>query len=320
MSTAAKTSLMPAPPRRLPVSSRRAFASAFDLAARRDRVQSLLVPFLLRAPWALTLALLPPAETSDDPALIFAVASVALLGDFLTMLILGSMLRLRARSVFNTPRGVPPAPAADCYAKGVGRVPKLFLTEVFRNVLLTIAASFSILPAASVRFHLETFFQDLSTNFLLLVVAVCLLVPTLFIGFRLAVATEAVVLDERTMVGAIQRSFRMMEGRFERWLELLATSAALVIWLALLATLFSFVFHPSDSIVVALFWGMVIVVTPVIQYAWTFFYLRLVEVDEPLHEPPPMYAAGPPAAEGNGSARASDSSQVASEHTVGGSE
>jgi hypothetical protein len=300
---------MPAPSRRLPVSSRRAFASAFDLAVRRDPLQSLALPFLLRAPWALTLALLPPAETSDDPALIFGIASVALLGDFLTMLVLGSMLRLRARSVFNTPRGVRPAPAADCYAKGVARVPKLFLTEVFRNVLLGIAASFSILPAASVRFHLETFFQDLSTNFLLLVVAVCLLIPTLFIGFRLAVATEAVVLDERTMVGAIQRSFRMMEGRFERWLELLATSAALVIWLALLATVASLLFHPSDSIVVALFWGMVIVVTPVIQYAWTFFYLRLVEVEEPIHEPPPMYAAAPPGSKGNGSARPPDSPQ-----------
>src|SRR4029077_4552014 len=135
---------MPVPSRRLPVSSRRAFASAFDLAVRRDPVQSLVVPFLLRAPWALTLALLPPPEVSDDPALVFAVASVAVLGDFLTLLILASLLRLRARSRFNTRRSVRPAPAADCYAKGIARVPRLFLTEVFRNVLLAIAASFSI--------------------------------------------------------------------------------------------------------------------------------------------------------------------------------
>jgi len=297
VSTAAKTSPMTVVPRRPPVSSRHAFASAFDLAVRRDPLQSLLVPFLLRAPWALTLALLPPAETSDDPAKVYGVASVALLGDFLTFIVLAAMLRFRARSVFNTPPGIRPAPAADCYAKGVGRVPRLFLTEVFRNVLLGIAASFSILPAARVRglFEPETFFRDLSANFLLLVVAGCLLIPTLFLGFRLAVATEAVVLDERTMVGAIQRSFRMMEGRFERWLELLASSAALVISLALLATMISLVFHPSDSLVVAIFWGMVIVVTPVIQYAWTFFYLRLVEIDQPLIEPPPLYAAGPPA-------------------------
>ena len=51
-----------------------------------------------------------------------------------------------------------------------------------------------------------------------------------------------------------------------------------------------------DSVVVAVFWGMVIVVTPVIQYAWTFFYLRLVEVEYPLNEAPPMYAELPPAA------------------------
>ena len=278
--------------RRPPVSSRHAFGSAFDLAVRRDPLQSLVVPFLLRAPWALTLALLPAPEGSDDPTLLLGLASVALLGDFLTVIVIAAMLRLRARSVYGTPPGVKPAPAADCYAKGIARVPRLFLTEVFRNVLLGIAASFSILPAASVRLHLETFFQDLSTNFLLLVVAVCLVIPTLFLGFRLAVATEAVVLDERTMVGAIQRSFQIMEGRFERWFELLATSAALVIGLALVTTVLSLSFHLSDPLVLAIFWGMVIVVTPVIQYAWTFFYLRLAEVEEPLREPPPMYAAG----------------------------
>ena len=39
--------------------------------------------------------------------------------------------------------------------------------------------------------------------------------------------------------------------------------------------------------------------TPIIQYAWTFFYLRLVEVETPLpfDEPGPLYAAAtPPAA------------------------
>jgi hypothetical protein len=309
---------MPLSSRRPPVSSRHAFSSAFDLAVRRDPVQSLLLPFLLRAPWALTLALLPPAEASDDPAVVLGMASVALLGDFLTLIVLAAMLRFRARSVFNTPPGVRPAPAANCYAHGIARVPRLFLTEVFRNVLLGMAASFSILPAASVRFHLETFFQDLSANFLLLVVAGCLLIPTLFLGFRLAVATEAVVLDERTMVGAIQRSFRMMEGRFERWLEVLATSAALVISLALVATLISLVFHLSDSVVLAIFWGMVIVVTPVIQYAWTFFYLRLVEVDEPLNEPPPMYAHGPAAAPPAAAAAGESTPQEVAEQVVPG--
>ena len=48
------------PHRRPPISARHAFALAFDLAVRRDPVQSLLVPFLLRAPWILALAVLPP--------------------------------------------------------------------------------------------------------------------------------------------------------------------------------------------------------------------------------------------------------------------
>jgi hypothetical protein len=277
-------------PRRPPVSSRFAFQQSFGLALR-DPLHSLLIPFALRSPWAVTLALLPPVEGSRDPAMLLGVASVALLGDFLTMLVVSSMLRIRARSVFNAPPGARPAPATECYAKGVARVPRLFLTEVLRNALLGVAASFSIMPALGVRLRVETFFHDLSTNFLLLVVAACLLVPTLFLGFRLAVATEAVVLNERTMVGAIQRSFRVMEGRFERWFEVLTTSATLVIAVALLSTLVTMPFPLPDTFVVGLFWILVIVVTPVIQYAWTFFYLRLIEIDEPpFEEAPPMYA------------------------------
>ena len=46
----------------------------------------------------------------------------------------------------------------------------------------------------------------------------------------------------------------------------------------------------SDSTQVALFWLMVIAATPVVQYAWTFFYLRLVEIDEPFLEVGPLYA------------------------------
>lgn len=280
------------PKRGPPISSRHAFALAFDLAARRDPVHSLLVPFVLRAPWALTLALLPPLESSPDAAMVLAVASVALVGDFATLLVTSAMLRLRARSTYNMPPIVRPAPASECYAKGLARIPALLMTEVFRNVLLGVAASFSILPAAAVRLHLGTFFEDLSTNFLLLVVAASLLVPTLFLGFRLAVATESVVLDAHGMAPALQRSFRMMQGHFERWLEILATSAALVIGLALVATLASTAFPAlSDAGAIALFWAMVIAVTPVIQYAWTFFYLRLVEIDEPIHEVGPTYAA-----------------------------
>jgi len=282
---------MPDLKRRPPISARHAFALAFDLAARRDPVHSLLVPFVLRAPWALTLALLPPLESSPDQARVLAVASVALVGDFATLLVISAMLRLRARSVFNTAPGTHPAPATECYAKGMARVPSLLVTEVFRNVLLGVAASFSILPAAALRLRLDTFFGDLSTNFLLLVVAVCLLFPTLFLGFRLAVATESVVLDDHGMTPALQRSFTLMQGHFERWLEVLAASAALVLGLALVATLASAVFPAlPDAVVIALFWVFVIAVTPVIQYAWTFFYLRLVEIEEPIREVGPTYA------------------------------
>jgi hypothetical protein len=39
-------------------------------------------------------------------------------------------------------------------------------------------------------------------------------------------------------------------------------------------------------------WLLIIAITPVIQYAWTFFYLRLIEIEQPLQEVGPMYAAG----------------------------
>jgi hypothetical protein len=35
---------------------------------------------------------------------------------------------------------------------------------------------------------------------------------------------------------------------------------------------------------------LVIAATPIIQYAWTFFYLRLVEIDQPMIEVGPLYA------------------------------
>ncbi len=288
---------MPDSKRRPPISTRHAFALAFDLAVRRDPVQSLVIPFLLRAPWALTLALLPSPRTSADPSRVLLAASVALVGDFITMLVISAMLRLRARSVFNTPGGVHPAPAAECYARGLRRIPPLLLTEVVRNTMLWLAASCSILPAAAVRLDVETFFEDLSTNVLLLVVAISLSIPTLFLGFRLGVATESVVLDEHHMASAFQRSFRMMRGRFERWFELISSSAALVLGMALLTTLVGTIVPAmSDVGQIAMLWILLIAVTPVFQYAWTFFYLRLVEIDEPLQEVWPAYASAGEAA------------------------
>ena len=277
--------------RRRPISTRHAFALAFDLAVRRDALQSLVVPILIRAPWTLTLALLPSLDTARDQPVAFLIASIALLGDFVTLVVVGAMLRFRARSVFNTPSSIPPAPAVDCYARGFARIPWLIVTEVVRNGLLAIAASCSILPAAFMRFDPATFFEDFSNNFLLLVVAGSLLIPTLFLGFRLAVATESVVLDERDMTSAFQRSFRMMQGRFERWFELISASAALVLGLAMISTLVGTSIPALGSTgQIVVFWLFVIAATPVIQYAWTFFYLRLVEIDEPLMEVGPFYA------------------------------
>ncbi len=278
-------------PHRLPISTRRAFALAFDLAARRDPFHSLILPVLMRAPWAIALALLPPLDSVDDLSPVIAIASLALVADFVTLLVIGAMLRFRARSVFNLPAGLKPAPAGECYARGLRRIPWLFATEVVRNGVLGLAAYCSFLPAAYLRLSPQTFFQDLSHNFLQLAVAASLLVPTLFVGFRLGVATESVVLDEHDLAGAFQSSFRLMRGRFERWFELVAASGALVLALAMsIASLGVLAPSISDATQVALFWLLVIAATPIIQYAWTFFYLRLVETDPPAIEVGPLYA------------------------------
>jgi hypothetical protein len=284
---------MPDRHHRLPISTRHAFALAFDLAARRDPVHSLIVPMLLRAPWAIALALLPPLDSVDDLSPLVAIASLAILGDFITLLVIGAMMRFRARSVFNLPPRVLPAPIAECYTRGFRRIPWLFATETVRNMVLGIAAYCTFLPTAYLRLSPANFFQDLSHNFLQLAVALSLLVPTLFLGFRLGVATESVVLDERDLAGAFQQSFRMMRGRFERWFELVAASGALVLALAMTVALLG-VLVPAigDARQVAIFWVLVLAATPIIQYAWTFFYLRLVEVEEPLIEVGPLYAAG----------------------------
>src|SRR5262245_43145601 len=153
--------------RRLPISTRHAFALAFDLAVRRDPFQSLLVPLIPRAPWVLAVALLPPVEEGVSASVLERM-SLLLLGDFLTSLVVNAMLRLRARSVYNTPPGTPPAPARECYSRGVRRVPWLFVTEVVRKGALAFAASFIVLPSGFGGFHRETAFQDLTRNMALL--------------------------------------------------------------------------------------------------------------------------------------------------------
>ena len=114
--------------------------------------------------------------------------------------------------------------------------------------------------------------------------------------------SAVLVLDEHDMAGAFVRSFRLMHGRSERWFELVAGSAALIITVAMVYAFTTLMFPPLGSAAGAsVFWLLIIAVTPIIQYAWSFFYLRLVEVEEPLlHEVGPMYAVAgaptPPAA------------------------
>jgi len=253
----------------IPVSTRHAFALAFDLAARRDPLHSLVVPLLIRAPWILALGFLPPIGQNDRPMQVLMLTIAALLGDFLTQLAVSAMLRFRARSVFNTPPGVPPASIDGCYARGMARVPWLVVTEIVRNVAILFATFFLILPA-------------------------------LFLAFRLSLATEAVVLDEPDTAGGFQRSFRLTQGRFERWLEMVVTSVVMVVAIMFLVGALS-LFVPGVSLNtwVAAARLVITAITPVIHYAWTFFYLRLVEgeIGSPGVEVGPAYAEGGPTAE-----------------------
>lgn len=237
------------PSSRLPISTRHAFALAFDLALRRDPLHSLVVPLLLHTPWILALALLPPVADSPRSGLIVLVGTIAAAGDFLTHTVIGAMRRVRARSVFNTPAGTPPAPVGECYGRGLRRVPWLLVTEALRNLSITFASFFLVFPG-------------------------------LFLGYKLAFATEAAVLNEPDTAGAFQRSFRYSVGRFERWLEMVVASVMLAISVIFTSAVVSLAF-PAPSIngwgAILLF--LVVLIVPVIQYAWTFFYLRLVEID-----------------------------------------
>ena len=251
---------------RLPISTRHAFALAFDLAARRDPLHSLIVPLLLRAPWNVALALLPPITQTEHPVQVTLLTLAALLGDFIMLLTVSAMLRFRARSVFNTPVETRPGAAGEHYALALRRVPWLLATEVLRNLALLFSSFFLLLPA-------------------------------LLLGFRLAFATEAVVLNEPDTSSAFRRSFHLTEGRFERWLEMIVVSVVLIFAIILFVALLTVVIPgPAANTWVSLTLLLITAITPIIQYAWTFFYLRLVETEprtEPVFDTGPAYAAGP---------------------------
>ena len=204
--------------------------------------------------------MLPDLSDTDRPGRVMLMRSVALLGDFLVLLVVGAMIRVRARSVFNTPVDAKPAPVLECYAKGLRRVPWLLVTELVRNAALTFASFFLVLPAV-------------------------------FLGFRLAFATEAVVLNDANLSEAFRHSWRLSERRFERWLEMIVVSVMLVLGAAFLVAALSLVLRDvSYGMWYAVFSLLTAGLTPVIQYAWTFFYLRLVELENPGVEVGPMYA------------------------------
>ena len=255
-----------APHRRLPISARHTFALAFDLAVRRDPVQSLWVPLLLHAPWVTMQALLPaPDEPNGMTARNLLLQSVVLLGEFLVTLLVAGMLRFRARSVFNTAAGEHPVSAIVCYGQALARLPWLFVTEVACNVAMFGAGLFLVLPGV-------------------------------WVGFRLSLATEAAVLRDGTALDAFVRSFHLTEGRLERWLEMIAMSVVIALsMLFLLATLFFALPHTSWSTWVTVGLFLLPLVMTVIQYAWTFFFLRLDELDVAAEAPvaPEAGEAGP---------------------------
>lgn len=231
--------------RRLPVSSRHAFALAFDLAVRRDWLHSLLVPWLLRAPWII----IPAALPLFFPMLPSQVVLLQLIGvsiDLVAMTVVTSMLRFRARAVFHSPPGDALGPVGSCYREGLARTPSLYLTELIRNTLLGLSFGMLFLPG-------------------------------LYLGFKLSLATETVVLHGDNPLNACIRSFRLTEGRWERWLEMTAITVFLVVPLWFLLAL-CFLVVPSldwNTHILPLGYLVAVAVQPIVQYAWTFFYLRL---------------------------------------------
>jgi glycerophosphoryl diester phosphodiesterase family protein len=240
-------------PHRPPVSTRHAFALAFALV-RRDPLHSLAVPLLLRGAWLVLLGAFAVPEGA--PLLQVLLGGVATIGFSCTGWAVDSMLRFRARSVFNQPSTTRPLPVMACYRHAIGKLPWLYVTEFVRNAAL--ASGFSVL-----------------------------IVPGLWLGYKLAFSTEAVVLDEPHLSAAFRRSWRLSQAHFERWLEMVVVSVGfpLVVFFAFVIVVWAV--RPRIDTTT---WTLVSLLAPlacfsVIQYAWTFFYLRVCESEGLLGEP-----------------------------------
>jgi hypothetical protein len=245
-----------------PVSSRQAFASAFRLALRRDPLQSLFVPFLLRAPWAVAAALIfAPGGSAASGGI--GIWWLATLGGVLVGYIVEAMLMLRARSVADAAPGGAPAPALECYASGLKRVPWLIVTDLVRAALVLAGLVF-------------------------------LIVPGFFAMFRLAFATQAVVLSNDSLAAGFRRSSRLTARRLDRWLEMAGLTLVLVVPLWVVYRVTVSLLHVEGSASFAALPVMMVAVEPVLIYAWTFFFLQLMALDAPGVEVGPLYAAAPP--------------------------
>jgi hypothetical protein len=117
-------------------------------------------------------------------------------------------------------------------------------------------------------------------------------VPGVYLGFRLAFAAEAVTLHEPHLSAAFERSYRLSAGRFGRWLELGVASVlpVVLVWFVI-AGRSMLGSDPVPRSWFAVAWLLFAAWTPIVLYAWTFFYLRLVEIDAPGIEVGPAYAA-----------------------------
>jgi hypothetical protein len=301
--------------RRLPVSSRHAFALAFDLAVRRDWLHSIVVPLALQVPWVVLPLFLPslPSLHGSPVRMVTVVMlqAVALLGLWLTGLLISAMLRFRAKSVFHGSSDSPIASPSECYARGLRTVPALFTSEVLRAASVVVGGflfffpglylgfKFSMATESVVLMHDRPRWRDEMRALLLVlmlpIIAIPLLtlVPFLMVPERLwivwtsvAVLEAAVVLFERdalfglllgdAALPALRRSFRLTEGRWERWLEMIAISVMIVVPIWFLMTVGALV-TPSSAwnIWFSLGTWLTQAVLLAIQYAWTFFYLRL---------------------------------------------
>lgn len=271
---------------RLPISARHAFALAFDLATRRDVLHSIVVPVLLRAPWIFAPTVIEYAMPRLERAQVLLVTAAAMLLDFVVFVVVSAMLRFRARSVFNTPAEVHPTPVAECYAQGLRRGPVLYLAEALRNGALGIPLGIVFVPS----FYLS----DVPRLLMQVVIMVVLAAPLLYLGFKISMVTEIVVLRPSDPIRATERSFYLTEGRFERWLEMVAISVFLVVpvWFLMVV---GFLAVPGSAwntwLAVGTF--LTVAIMPVIQYAWTFFYLRLEEIDPAAVSPARGTAADP---------------------------